>query len=195
MNRVLTALLLVCPFVSAQEVIVSQRPEAQAYTTVLHYTANVLDYTCTARSLQKQSQITVSTVSNANPGSFTATAHGIYYSASGVTAKAVVFISGATGGWTGINGTFVATPTSANAFTIPVDTSSFGSFSGQSITVTTRAPLVTQAIWSVKSLVSDASGNPVLIAYRSDSSTSSLGTLGSGSTSMSATCTAPGSYQ
>ena len=195
MPKFLAALLLLCPFVSAQEVILSDQPEARAFTKILHYTANVLDYICTARSLQTQNQITVTTISNANPGAVTATGHGFYYSASGVTAKAVVFISGATGNWTPINGTHVVIPTSANAFTIDVDTTSFGAWGAQSITMTTKAPLITKPIWSVKSFVSDASGNPVLIAYAASSTTSGLGNLGSGSTSMNTTCSAPGSFQ
>lgn len=195
MFKAIAALLLVCPLMRAQEVIVSDQPESRAFTKILHWTAGVLDYTCTARSLQTQNQITVTTISNANPGAVTATAHGFYYSASGITAKAVVFISGATGNWTPINGTHVVTPTSANAFTIDVDTTAFGAWGSQSITMTTRAPLTTKNIWSVKSYVADASGNPVLIAYRADSTTSGLGNLGSGSTSMNAPCSAPGSFQ
>ena len=195
MFKAIAALLLVCPFVGAQEVIVSDRPETQAYTKIFHYTAGLLDYSCTARSLQTQNQVTVTTISNANPGSVTATAHGFYYSASGVTAKAVVFISGATGGWTGINGTHVVTPTSANAFNLDVDTTAFGAFAGQTITVTTRAPLITKPIWSVKSFVTDATGNTVLLSYAANSATSGLANLGSGSTSMTSTCAAPASFQ
>jgi hypothetical protein len=195
MFKAITALLLVCPFVLAQEVIVSDQPENRAFTKIFSYTAGVLQYICTARSLQTQNQITVTTISNANPGAVTATAHGFYYSASGITAKAVVFISGASGGWTGINGTHVVTPTSANAFTIDVDTTTFGAWGSQSIVMTTKAPLVTKNIWSVKSFVSDATGAPVMISYRADSSATRLSDLGSGSTSMNAPCSAPGSFQ
>lgn len=187
-------LLLVCPFTRAQEVIESDQPESRAFTKILHWTAGVLDYTCTARSLQTQNQITISTISNANPGSVSASAHGFYFNASGITAKAVVFISGATGGWAAINGTHVITPTSANAFNLDLDTTGFGSFSGQVITITTKAPLITKPIWAVKSFVSDASGNPVLVAYAASSATVGLINLGSGSTAGS-TCAAPGAFQ
>lgn len=196
MRNILAILLgSCCVLLAQQEVKLSQQPENVAYSEILHYTGTVLDYICTAQALQNPSQITVTTISNASPAAVTATAHGIYYSAAGVVAKPVIFISGATGGWTGLNGTWVATPTSANAFTIPVDTSAFGTFSGQSIVVTTRAPLTTKAIWTVQAFVSDASNNPVFIAYKSDSTTTTLGTLGGGSTRPNALCAAPGSYQ
>lgn len=194
MFRVLTALLLLCRFVPAQEVIVSDQPESRAFTKVLGWSGGALSYICTARSLQAVSTITVSTISNANPGSVSATAHGFYFNASGITAKPVVYISGATSGWVAINGTHVITPTSANAFNLDVDTTSFGSFSGQVITVTTKAPLITKSVWSVKSFVSDANGNPVFIAYAASSATSGQTNLSSGSTSGT-TCAAPGAFQ
>jgi hypothetical protein len=44
-------------------------------------------------------------------------------------------IAGGTGSWAAVNGTVVATVTGANTFTIPVDSSGFGSFAGQALTV------------------------------------------------------------
>ena len=41
-----------------------------------------------------------------------------------------VGISGATAGWTGINGTFTATQVDAADFSIPVDSTAFGALSG-----------------------------------------------------------------
>lgn len=195
MKRMLAGLLLTCGVLSAQqEVRLSQKPEDNSYTVILHYTGTNLDYTCTAQSLQPATQIAVTTVSNANPGSVTATAHGFYYSASGVTAKGVVFISGATGMWTPINGTHIVTPTSANALNLDVDTSTFGSFSGQAVVMTTKAPLTTKNVWSVQSLVPDASGNTVFLAWRASAATTTLGDLGSGSTRPT-TCVAPTAFQ
>lgn len=186
----------VCVLSAQTEVKLSQQPENIAYTQILHYTGAVLDYICTAQALQNPAQITVSTISNANPGIATATTHGMYFLPPGTTgARVVVFISGATGGWTGINGTHTTIPVDADHFTFGVDTTAFGSFSGQSIIVTTKAPLTTKPIWTVQSFVSDTNNNPVFIAYRVDPTTTTLGTLGSGTTRPGSACTAPSAYQ
>lgn len=196
MKRILAGLLLACGILSAQqEVRLSQKPEDNSFSQILHYSAGVLDYTCTAQALQPPTQISVSTISNANPGIASATAHGMYFLPPGTTgARVVVYISGATGGWTGINGTHVTIPVDADHFTFGVDTTTFGSFAGQSIVVTTKAALTTKPVWSVQSFVSDTSNNPVFIAWRADSTTTTLGTLGSGSTRPT-TCGAPSAYQ
>lgn len=195
MTRLIGTLLAsVCVLSAQTEVKLSQQPENIAYTQVLVYSGTSVSYICTAQALQNPSQISVSTISNANPGTATATGHGIFYNANG-TAKAVVFISGAVGMWAPINGTHVVTPTSANAFNLDVDTTGFGSFAGQTIIVTTRAPLITKAIWTVQKFVNDSSGNPIFIAYRADSTTTTLGTLGSGTTRPSSTCADPTAYQ
>ena len=52
-----------------------------------------------------------------------------------------VTISGANGSWAAINGAWQVTPT-ANGFSLPVDSSQFGPFSGQNIQVSVAAPLV-----------------------------------------------------
>ena len=60
---------------------------------------------------------------------------------SGVYVPRAVTISGATGTWAQINGTWPVTPT-ANGFTLEMDTSGLGTFAGQNnITVTMAAPL------------------------------------------------------
>ena len=49
---------------------------------------------------------------------------------------ASIYIAGATGGWSGVpTGQLTATVTAAHTFTVPVDSTGFGSFSGQSLTV------------------------------------------------------------
>lgn len=107
-----------------------------------------LVYVGSAMSDQGRDQImTVSAASNANPVSFTATAHGFDYQ-SAATTTPVVCISGATLNWTPINGCFAATPTSANAFTIAVDSTTFGALTG-TLVVTTRAPLTTSPVWAI----------------------------------------------
>jgi len=51
-----------------------------------------------------------------------------------------VTISGATGSWAAINGAWQVTPT-ANGYSLPVDSSQFGSFGGQTVQVNVAAPL------------------------------------------------------
>lgn len=104
----------------------------------------------------RDNAVTVSAASNANPVSLTATAHGFNYQALATTTP-VVCISGATLNWTSINGCFVATPTSANAFTIAVDSTTFGALTG-TLVVTTRAPQTTKPVWSIFKNVYDAGG-------------------------------------
>lgn len=99
--------------------------------------------------------ITVSAATNANPVSFTATAHGFDYQAK-ATILPTVCISGATGNWTPINGCWTATPTDANDFTIPVNSTAFGALTG-TLVVTTRAPLTSSPIWAINKLVYDGS--------------------------------------
>lgn len=95
----------------------------------------------------RDSTISVSAASNANPVSFTANAHGFDYQAQ-ATVTPVICITGATGNWTPINGCFAATPTSANAFTIPVDSTTFGALTG-TLVVLTRSPLVSSPVWAI----------------------------------------------
>jgi hypothetical protein len=113
------------------------------------------------------SQVTVSGASNGSPVAFTATAHGFDYQ-SALTTTPSICISGATGGWTGINGCWVATPTSANAFTIAVDSTTFGAFTGQTITVTTRAPRTTAPVWAIKKYVYDGSSRAIWAGWASN---------------------------
>lgn len=64
---------------------------------------------------------------------------------SGAYVPETVTIAGATGTWASINGTWAASPfttsTGSPAFTIDIDSSAFGSFQGQTVTVTTAAPM------------------------------------------------------
>lgn len=161
---VLCLFLALIPVVAqdGQAVSLSQGPPYVGYQKILVYSGTNLTYLCTARSNTTPggvaARITVTGATNASPVSFTATAHGLDYQ-SGATTTPVVLISGATSGWTGINGVWTATPTSANAFTIAVDTSAFGAFSGQSITVQTVAPRTTDTVWSIQKFVYDGSSN------------------------------------
>ena len=132
----------------------SERNTDVGYQYILIYTGNNLTTYCKALSLQPTSQpISISAASNANPVSLTSTAHGFNSSA-----LPLVTISGGTGNWTAINGTFTATITGANTFTIPVNSTAFGALAG-TITFTTRAPRTNQSVWSVMQLAYDGSNN------------------------------------
>lgn len=69
------------------------------------------------------STITISAATNANPVVFTANAHGLS-TGDGIT------ISGGTGNWAAVNGSWTITVTGANTFSIPVDSTTFGAITG-----------------------------------------------------------------
>lgn len=133
-------------------------PPPIAFQKLFYYSGSNIQYVCQTLSDRINEQpITVTAASNANPVSFTATAHGFDYQ-SGATTLPAVKISGGTGNWTAINGVWVATPTSANAFTIAVNSTTFGALTG-TLVVTTRAPLTTANYWAVQKYVYDGSNN------------------------------------
>lgn len=164
--KLLLALALTCAAGFAQQqVILSQAPASPAYSTINYYSGSNLIYVCKAPAYINPNiaaqVITVTGASNANPVSFTATAHGLgdyaTYGATFVPTPAVI-ISGGTGNWTAINGVWIGTPTSANAFTIPVDSTAFGALAG-TLVVTTTAPRWTKPVWSISKYMYDASSN------------------------------------
>ena len=74
--------------------------------------------------------ISISSATNTNPAVFTATGHGL-------STNQYIIISGATGGWASINGTFQVTVVNADTFTIAtnstaysIDSTNFGTLSG-----------------------------------------------------------------
>jgi len=163
------------------------------YQQIYTYTSGLLTYQCFGRSTANVSTITVSAASNANPVSFTATAHGLDYQ-SLATITPAVYIYGATSGWTGINGQFIATPTSANAFTIPVDSTSFGTFVGQTIVVSTKALKTTDKVWAITKRVYDASNNLIWSGWAVDTTGATLDSLGGGSPSFKFACASKTTY-
>lgn len=166
----------------------------EAYTQILHYTTGNVDYICKAKSIQSTiGTITVSAISNANPGSMTAASHGFYYSAT-ATQKIAVFISGLTGNWTPLNGTHVLTPASTSTLTTDVDTTAFGAVTG-TIVVSTRAPKSTATIWSVQSLGVDGSGNTTLVTWEAPATGAALTNLSGGQTSFRYACAPPTATQ
>lgn len=129
-------------------------------------------YMCVAKSSVGNSNgstipttVTVTAASNANPVSFTATAHNIGdYGNLGATVTPIVKITGGTGNWSVINGTWTATPTSANAFTIPVDSTSLGALTG-TLVVTTMGPRHNNPVWSIFHQTVDGSSNTTSIGW------------------------------
>lgn len=168
-------------------------PPATPYQKIFAYTGTNLEYICVARSNQQSvSTITVSAASNANPVSFTATAHGFDYQ-SAATTTPVVTITGATGNWTPINGTWKATPTSANAFTIAVNSTTFGALTG-TLVVTTRAAKTTDARWAIQRFVYDGSNNLIWSGWAANPAGAGSTNTSAGSTGFDFACASRTTY-
>ena len=147
---------------------ISQGAANDGYQSIFVYASNNLTYLCKARSTQNvlQTLPTISAATNANPAALTITAHGLDYQ-SLATSTPVITITGGTGNWVAINGTFIATPTGANTVTIPVDSTAFGALTGTFV-VTTRAPRTTGLYWSITHYAYDASNNLIWIGWAVD---------------------------
>jgi len=151
-------------------VITGEGSPPTGYQFILNYTGANLTSLCIARSAIQTGQrlavhVAISAVSKANPAVVTSTAHGF-----NVNSRPAVTISGATGtGWTGINGNFVATVIDANTFSIPVDSTGFGTLAG-TVTFVTTAPRTGVPEWAVKKLVYDGSNNLIWIGWLNGSS-------------------------
>lgn len=128
---------------------------------VLGYSGTNLVYVCQARSVQPTStRITVASATNANPVVFTVSGgHGF-----NTNALPTVTVSGGTGNWTAVNGSYTATVISSTTFSIPVDSTSLGALAG-TVVADTFAPLTTASVWSVLKLVYDGSNNLVWSGY------------------------------
>ncbi len=93
--------------------------------------------------------LTISSATNANPAVLTTVTNHSYISGD------VIKISGGTGSWTAINGTFTVTVTAANKFSIPVDSTSFGALSGTPVVNTFTFWRLITAVNSTTSLTVD----------------------------------------
>lgn len=91
--------------------------------TGTNYTHAPLGLPDAAKPTVTSGTLSISAATNANPVSLTSANHGL-------TTGQRITISGATGSWTPINGTFTITRTGANTFTIPIDSSGFGALTG-----------------------------------------------------------------
>lgn len=105
-------------------------------------------------------RVSISSVSKASPAVVTSTTHGF-----DTHSRPSVTISGATGtGWSAINATHVATVINANTFSIPVDSSGFGTLGG-TVVFTTTAPRTVMPEWAVQLFSYDGSNNVVWIGW------------------------------
>lgn len=173
---------------------ISQGMAAVGYQQILVYSGGNLTYRCVARSIQDTSTLpTVSAATLASTVVFTSTAHGLDYQ-SGATTTPTVFISGGTGDWTAVNGMWIATPTSANTFSIPVDSSMFAAFGSQALTVTTRAPRTTALIWAIQKFVYDATPNLIWSGWAANSTGTTLPQLRGGGPDLRYACSSRASY-
>ncbi len=133
-----------------------------------YFTGSNLIYACTAYSDQRKDQAlpAVSSATNASPVEFTlGSAHGIGdYGTLGATISPAVTISGGTGAWAAVNGTWVATVTATTKLTIPVDSGAFGAVAG-TVVITTLSPLSNTPVWSIQKFWYDGTNNPVAMAW------------------------------
>lgn len=136
---------------------------ALSYQNIFVYSSSNLTYRCVAPSNTGPSTLTITAASNANPVSFTYSGGFDYQS--GATVTPAIYISGATAGWAGINGLWLATPTSSTTFTIPVNSTGFGTYTGQTPAFTTRSPLTTALVWAIEHLVYDGSNNLIWLGW------------------------------
>jgi hypothetical protein len=100
-----------------------------------------------ADSLSKQPilTLTISGASNSNPVQFT-TVETIPWTG----APTVIYLGGGTGAWSGVNTQtnhyLAGTRTGTNTFTVPVDSTAFGPYAGQNVTVFLESVLVNSTI-------------------------------------------------
>jgi hypothetical protein len=103
----------------------TKAPKVSIYDSVTgNYSNSTLGLPTPSKPTLAHSTISVSAATNANPVVFTTGA------AHGLTSGQRVLISGATGSWVPVNGTFTITKTGASTFTIPVDSTGFGALAG-----------------------------------------------------------------
>ncbi len=170
MKHLILGLALVCLPLFSQQKVNSEAPALVAYQWIFTYDgSNNLTQSCRAASLQPRAWTgTVSGATNASPAALTLTAHGL-----STSSRPSVTISGGTGSWAAINGTWTATPTTANAFTIPVDSTAFGALAG-TIVVTSNAPRTSDPIWACEVNVYNGSNIIVWRGWKNGTASESL---------------------
>lgn len=162
-TRVILAILVVVALLVAQTgtpVRMNDSPSAEAVTFVPVLSGSQVIAQCYALStvttgMRAITRVSISAGTNANPVVFTSTGHGFQ-----TWMRPSVTIAGATGNWSPVNGTFVATVIDANTFSIPVDSTTFSTLSG-TLTFSTTAPRSGQPEWAVQKYLYDGSGNNI----------------------------------
>lgn len=168
----LIALLIACGLVYAQDgatVIIGKGPQNYPYQRIYGYSGSNLVYICKARAVSNSrasTSISITAATNANPVVLTSVGHGFH-----ANSRPSITISGGTGNWTAINGTFAATILSADTFSIAVNSTSIGALAG-TIKFTTTAPRTTVAEWEVEVFAYDGSGNMIWGGYLNGRSSS-----------------------
>jgi hypothetical protein len=126
------------------------------------YSSGNLQYVCLALATQPVSSppVQIASAMNASPVVFTVTGgHGL-----NSDTTPLLRLGGLGGNWAAANGIWTATVLSTTTFSIPVDSTSFGSLTGQPY-FTTRAPLLTSPIWAIQNYAYDTSNNLTTIAW------------------------------
>ncbi len=144
MKATLLFLIAVAAWGQSEVRMAQKNPDVGFTFEILNDGTNVTGV-CKANSTQPTSlPISVASATNAAAAVLTVSAgHGL-----STKSRPLIVISGGTGSWTAINGTFTATPINTTTLSIAVDSSAFGALAG-TVTFTTRAPRITQPIWSV----------------------------------------------
>jgi hypothetical protein len=137
---------------------ISQGPVSFPFQAIYGYSGTNQIWACYSPSslstgIRAETRVSISAATNANPVVFTSTAHGF-----NSNTRPSITITGGTGNWAAVNGTWVATVTSANAFSIPVDSTTFGAVTG-TLTYNTTAPRTNQYEWAVVLYSYDGSNN------------------------------------
>lgn len=159
--RLLLSMILSAVVAVAQqrpEVSISQFPPFDPGQIVYGYNGADLIYSCYAQSeaTQPTGPIAISAVSKAAAAVVTSTAHGF-----NANSRPQITISGATGtGWTAINRSWTVTVIDANTFSIPIDSTGFGTLAG-TVTFTTYAPRTNQGNWAVRLYAYDVNHNQI----------------------------------
>lgn len=115
------------------------------FFTRFYYTSGDYTYTCVTAA-QQSAQYTMSltsTVGGATTSLVFSAGHGFHSDS-----NPYVTVSGGTGAWAGVNGTWIATYVNSTTVTIPVNSSGFGAVAG-TIVVKSKAPRLTQPVWAV----------------------------------------------
>ncbi len=174
----------------------STAPGAPAITVIPKADSATVTYYCYAPSQRPQQvgrlSLTVSTISNANPGVATITSHGFNQ-----YATISVLITGATGNWAPINGIRILTYVNANTLSIGVDTSGFGAWGAQSITVTTLAVRETDTLFSIQKVITDSGTGATLYSGWANNEAQAVndnGKLKGGTADFAYACASRASY-